>query len=1222
MAARFVGKAPDRDPFAGLPILAALLAVPLAFAAAFQPPPDPFTRFNGRIIPGRLQRMVATDQYLAIHRIEPNQEHVLELWAEPDLRILWQRRFARIDATLFIEGDRVVFEGSETRPLAASAGLHVVDAGTGARVHFSRALLVGRASRFIAVSGDHLLDLHDGSEVFGHVYDQRHVRVVASVGSRFLLLVSERADWNTRRLVLYDPATRRDLWADRSVAPAVQEFIDKRVNRVTRPAFGGFPIIFAADTPPRSGRAFQVLLLRENGEGVILDRPSFGLGDGPGRASVDFSHSRASGAGRLLVAGIGSGPRGRGAVPEILAVFDAEGRKLAQTAMSREDRAVAWSGLTPAGDLLLFVNQTSTAGRDLLVTYTLPGLARTESVSAYDAQVNSPPALLGADLFLWDRVPRLPKGTRVPPRTRTQTPVVVSLHAGHASVTSYYPFDSDRWSLMDFASDRIRHVANASHLFLPFQPSDKGRDNFLLLPLPRGAPGWLDASLALEPQTVYVDSAVAVSYSPPGATVSVDRGQLAEQTWRTPSSPGQAVFTIAVGGVVDTFPVEVLARPANRPPVASFVLLDNSASVTPWSPEALFNGQRSYDPDGRVVSYRWDYGDKTPAAAGPYSFGRHTYANVGEYTVTLTVTDDKGSTGSATKTVVVGRPFAYGSEGRRIPPALAGTGKTGYEFEIVTGGSDGAGTDANVYLTLYGPPNADKERVGTREFHLYDAVGSSHDDAFEQNATDVFRSSQGKSSGLPDAAHLDDVDLLVVRHDNWGERPGWHIRSILVRNQSTRKEWFFEPDTWLAYDHAPRKDVVAALRPISGSYSRGVLFGGSPRSWDMTEAGGSVFILKTASGKFYFTSLDRARTLEVFLNGALVGRQYARGAGLVTPPHIATPEWGVSYDVTSLTRPTKFAVRLQRPDSTWEESPVWIFPASWAGYEAEALVASVIDPLRGQTSVLSYGASVRQALKNQATWDNMLTAATAPILSFGAQSMAIFDAPANSELKGTIEECLGLHVADGLGHALKAAGGAVGSAVLGEVTGLLQAMVRAREWGQQIATVTASGAAAAGGIDQLGRLADCDPLLVQVASMLTTAQERIERMFTRLDANDPAGYRTLFNDVRQIGIGLSPQSASLADYAIDYQTLGITDMTPGLSSDNYCLSMSCLLQMNNIATWKSGGIAPCFPANPIYPISDAEKRRDSAAAMTSYEPLWKNITAVAGVIVDIALLRQ
>jgi len=211
-------------------------------------------------------------------------------------------------------------------------------------------------------------------------------------------------------------------------------------------------------------------------------------------------------------------------------------------------------------------------------------------------------------------------------------------------------------------------------------------------------------------------------------------------------------------------------------------------------------------------------------------------------------------------------------------------------------------------------------------------------------------------------------------------------------------------------------------------------------------------------------------------------------------------------------------------------------------------------------------------------------------------------------------------VAQGLNLAAKALGLALASSVVGETIGLFKAMVQARELAGQIGHVTAAGAAAAGGLDLLGRMADCNPNLVQVTSMLSVAKGKIDTFFARLDANDPAGARQALQDLRTIAVGTDPQSGDPAAYQISYTTYGITDETPGLTTDNYCLSMLCLMELNNIAHWKSGGIAPCFPSNPLHPISDAVKRRDSAAAMTSYEGLWKDIMAIAGLVVDIALL--
>jgi PKD repeat protein len=53
----------------------------------------------------------------------------------------------------------------------------------------------------------------------------------------------------------------------------------------------------------------------------------------------------------------------------------------------------------------------------------------------------------------------------------------------------------------------------------------------------------------------------------------------------------------------------------------------------------------SFDPDGSIQSYSWDFGDTTSAATASAS---HTYAAGGTVTVTLTVTDNLGATGTAT----------------------------------------------------------------------------------------------------------------------------------------------------------------------------------------------------------------------------------------------------------------------------------------------------------------------------------------------------------------------------------------------------------------------------------------------------------------------------------------------------------------------------------------------------------------------------------------------
>jgi len=64
-----------------------------------------------------------------------------------------------------------------------------------------------------------------------------------------------------------------------------------------------------------------------------------------------------------------------------------------------------------------------------------------------------------------------------------------------------------------------------------------------------------------------------------------------------------------------------------------------------------FDGSGSYDPDGTIVSWHWDFGD-TNTGSGETT--THAYSSAGNYTVTLTVTDNDGGTGIDTASVYVG----------------------------------------------------------------------------------------------------------------------------------------------------------------------------------------------------------------------------------------------------------------------------------------------------------------------------------------------------------------------------------------------------------------------------------------------------------------------------------------------------------------------------------------------------------------------------------------
>ena len=66
-----------------------------------------------------------------------------------------------------------------------------------------------------------------------------------------------------------------------------------------------------------------------------------------------------------------------------------------------------------------------------------------------------------------------------------------------------------------------------------------------------------------------------------------------------------------------------------------------------------FDGSGSYDPDGTIVSYDWAFGAGT---TGTGVTTTHAYLTAGNYTVTLTVTDNEGATGTDTAIIRVYKP--------------------------------------------------------------------------------------------------------------------------------------------------------------------------------------------------------------------------------------------------------------------------------------------------------------------------------------------------------------------------------------------------------------------------------------------------------------------------------------------------------------------------------------------------------------------------------------
>jgi len=151
---------------------------------------------------------------------------------------------------------------------------------------------------------------------------------------------------------------------------------------------------------------------------------------------------------------------------------------------------------------------------------------------------------------------------------------------------------------------------------------------------------------------------------------------------------------------------------ANQPPVARFTFSPANPIVNQW---ITFDATSSYDPDGSIVSYSWDFGD---GAAATGSRVTKRYSAAGTYTVTLTVTDNRGATNSASQTITVTSPNQPPVASFTFSPANPNPGDT-VTFDA-SASSDPDGSIVS-YSWNFGDGNTGS---GVTASHVYSAAGT------------------------------------------------------------------------------------------------------------------------------------------------------------------------------------------------------------------------------------------------------------------------------------------------------------------------------------------------------------------------------------------------------------------------------------------------------------------------------------------------------------------
>jgi len=126
-----------------------------------------------------------------------------------------------------------------------------------------------------------------------------------------------------------------------------------------------------------------------------------------------------------------------------------------------------------------------------------------------------------------------------------------------------------------------------------------------------------------------------------------------------------------------------------------------------------FDGTRSFDRDGRITAYAWDFGDGAKADGVKVT---HAYGKSGTYTATLTVTDDSGTrtrtVSDATK-VRVNQP----------PVAVAGPDQLVTASEVQFDGSASSDKDDSISLWAWDFGDG-KTGDGPKPKHVYERPGT------------------------------------------------------------------------------------------------------------------------------------------------------------------------------------------------------------------------------------------------------------------------------------------------------------------------------------------------------------------------------------------------------------------------------------------------------------------------------------------------------------------
>ncbi|XP_010011629.1 PREDICTED: lipoxygenase homology domain-containing protein 1, partial [Nestor notabilis] len=135
-----------------------------------------------------------------------------------------------------------------------------------------------------------------------------------------------------------------------------------------------------------------------------------------------------------------------------------------------------------------------------------------------------------------------------------------------------------------------------------------------------------------------------------------------------------------------------------------------------------------------------------------------------------------------------------------VPDGESALEENTYEVHVLTGIVWGAGTDANVFLSIYGIGRGD---TGERQLKR-----SNNLNKFEKGQVDVFTIK---------AIDLGELKKLRIRHDNSGTRPSWFLERVEIVDLKESITYYFPCQRWLAVEEDDGQ-IVRELVPVDEAF--------------------------------------------------------------------------------------------------------------------------------------------------------------------------------------------------------------------------------------------------------------------------------------------------------------------------------------------------------------------------------------------------------------------